>query len=297
MKRFLFISIGVILVALFLAGCKAKQVAMTPKKIRHLSVGKVTRLVRENSLDYKTLSVKKANLSINSNGKSISVRGYYKIRQDSVIQISAQKLTIPVGKLEINKDSFRIVNYLEQENIFGSFDYISDMLGIDVDYSTIQAILTGQLFSLKQDLRENNFRDFVCEVENDFYKITSLRDRKLRKITKNEDRFERYRNRKEENHLIKQDIYIDPDSFVVRKMVFDDMDFHRVLKLEFSNYEKVNDQWFPSSIIIDYKGEKATRISMDLSKISINDDSNFNFNLSPKYKSKYLHTLQGETNK
>jgi hypothetical protein len=291
-KRFCFIIIGVTLVAFVLNGCKARQVVIAPKKIRHLSVGRVTKLVKENALNYKTLSVKKANLSVNNNGKSMSVRGYYKIRKDSVIQISGQKLTIPVGKMEIVPDSFRIVYYLDQENFLGSFDYISNMLGIEVDYNTIQSILTGQLFSFKQDSRDNNFRDFACQIENDLYKITSLRDRKFRKITRNEDKLVRYRNRKDENHLIKQDIYIDPDSFVVRKMIFDDMDFHRSLNFEFSHYEKINNQWFPSSIIAQYTGEKSIRISMDLSKISIDDDWNFNFSIPSKYKKRYLHAVQ-----
>lgn len=295
MKRLCFIVIGVVLAAFVLNGCKAKKVVVAPKKIRHLSVGRVTKMVKENALDYKTLSVKKANLSVNNNGKSLSVRGYYKIRKDSVIQISGQKLTIPVGKMEIVPDSFRIIYYLDQQNFFGSFDYISNMLGIDVDYNIVQSILTGQLFSFKQDSRDNNFRDFACEIENDLYKITSLRDRKLRKLTRNEDRLERYRNRKDENHLIKQDIYIDPDSFVVRKMIFDDVDFHRTLSFEFSQYEKVNNQWFPSSIVGQYSGEKTIRISMDLSKISIDDESNFNFNIPSKYKKRYLHTVQKDS--
>jgi len=296
-KRLFFIIIGVTLAAFFLNGCKAKQVAVAPKKIRHLSVGRVTKFVRENSLNYKTLSVKKANLSVTNNGKSVSARAYYKIRRDSVIQISGQKLTIPIGKMEINPDSFRVVYYLDQENIFGSFDYFSNMLGIDVDYNIIQSILTGQLFSLRQDSRENNFRDFACEIENGFYKITSLRDRKLRKITRNEDKLERYRNRQEDNHLIKQDIYVDPDSFVVRKIIFDDMDFHRKLEFEFSNFEKVNNQWFPSSIIVEFTGEKTLRISMDLSKISIDDDWNFNFNIPPKYRNRYLNSVHKDSEK
>lgn len=279
------------LIASILGGCKVKQMAVAPpKKIRHLSVGRVVRMVKERTLNYQTLSVKKANMSVNNNGKSVSVRGYYKIRKDSVIQISAQKLAIPVGKMEINPDSFRIVYYLDQENIFGSLDYINDMLGIEVDFNVIQSILTGQLFSFRQDSRDNNFRDFACEIENDMYKITSLRDRKLRKITRNEDRLERYRNRMDENHLIKQDIYIDPDSFVVRKMVFNDMDFKRVVQFDFSHFEKVNDQWFPSDIQVDYKGEKSVKISLELSKISINDETNFNFAASPKYKNKYLQS-------
>jgi hypothetical protein len=103
-KRFLYICTGLILILFFFDSCKTKQLAVTPKRVRHLSVGRVIRMVREHTLDYQTLSVKRANVTLDNNGKSISVRGYFKIRKDSVIQISAQKIAIPVGKLEIKTD-------------------------------------------------------------------------------------------------------------------------------------------------------------------------------------------------
>jgi len=296
-NRFFFNCVCAVFISALLIGCKAKEIVVAPKKIKHLSVGRVTRLVKENSLNYETLSVKKVNLSINNNGKSVSARGYYKIRRDSVIQVSAQKLAIPVGKLEIKTDSFRIVYYLEQENIFGSFDFIREMLGLDVDFDVIQSILTGQLFSIRQDTRDNDFKDFTCDIEDDLYKITSITDRKLRKIIRNEDKLERYLNRLDDDHLVKQDIYIDPDNFVVRKMIFNDMDSNRIVKFEFSHFEKVDNQWFPGSVNVDLKGEKTISASMELSKVSIDDDWNFSFSTSSKYKNKFLRSTPMESAK
>jgi len=289
-KRLILLGFWAILAVSFITGCKQKQLVVAPKKIRHLSVGRVTRLVKENALKFETLSVQKASIELNNNGKTTSVRGSFKIRRDSIIQVTAQKLAIPVGKLELNTDSFRIVYYLDKVNIYGSIDYISDLIGLDVDFNIVQAILTDQIFSIRQDSRDSKFRDFACEIEDDLYKITSIRDRKLRKLTRNEDRLERYRNRKEEGHLIKQDIYVDPDSFVVRKMVLDDMDFNRVIQFEFAGFEKVDNQWFASKINMHFRSERNIDVSMDLSKISLNDEQNFEFTIAPKYKKKVLES-------
>jgi len=268
--------------------CKQKQLVVAPKKIRHLSVGRVTRLAREKALKFETLSAKKVSIEFNNNGKTSSIRGSLKIRRDSIIQVTAQKLTIPVGKLELNTDSFRIVYYLDKENIYGSIDYISDLIGMDIDFNVIQSLLTDQIFSIRQDSRENRFRDFACEIENDLYKITTIRDRKMRKLTRNEDRFERYRNRKEDAALIKQDIYVDPDSFVVRKLVLNDLGSDRLVQFDFSKFEKVDNQWFPSMINMHFRSDKKIDISMDLSRISLNDEQNFGFAIAPKYKKKVL---------
>jgi hypothetical protein len=144
------------------------------------------------------------------------------------------------------------------------------------------------MFSFRQDPREKDFKEFYCDIEDDMYKISSLRDRKLRRFNKNEEKLERYRNRLDEGHVIKQDIYIDPDSFVVRKMVFNDLDNNRGVKLEFSRYEKVMDQWFPALIEIQITGEKKIELSIELSKISMNNETNFGFSVSPKYKKKLI---------
>jgi hypothetical protein len=262
-------------------------VVVAPKKIRHLSVGRVTRFTREKGLKFETLSARKVSIELNNNGKTSSVRGSLKIRRDSIIQVTAQKLTIPVGKLELNPDSFRVVYYLDKENIYGSIDYISEMIGMDIDFNIIQSILTDQIFSIHQETRENTFRDFACEIEDNLYKITTIRDRKMRKLTRNEDRFERYRNRREET-LIKQDIYVDPDSFVVRKLVLEDLDTERKVQFDFSKFGKVNNQWFPGIIDMHFKGDKYLDLSIELSKITLNDEKNFEFSIAPKYRKRVL---------
>lgn len=287
-KQFIFCLLWVIILSFFFSGCKQTEKIAVPKKIKRYSVGKVIKMTNDNSLKFETLSVKKFILSFSNDGRSTSIRGSYKIRRDSIIQLYAQKLTIPLGKLEVNTDSFRMVYFLEQELLVGKNNYLNKLLGMDIDFSVLQALLSNKIFSFRQDPREKDFKEFYCEIEDDMYKISSIRDRKLRKFNKNEEKLERYRNRLDEGNVIKQDIYIDPDSFVVRRMVFNDLDTNRGVRLEFSNYEKVMDQWFPGMINMQLTGEKKIELSVELSKISLNDESNFGFSVSPKYAKKLI---------
>ena len=280
--------IGIIILTFFLQGCKQKEKIIIPKRIKRYSVGKVVKLVTDNSLKYETLSVKKLSASYTNEDKSLSFRGSYKIRRDSIIQLYAQKLAIPVGKLEVNLDSFKLVNFVQQEIMIGKNSYLSEFIGTEVDYSVLQALLSNKLFSFRQDTREKDFKDYVCDIEDDMYKISSIRDRKFKKFNKNEERLERYRNRLDEGHVIKQDIFVDPDSFVVRRMVLNDLDTKKGVKLEFSKFEKVNDQWFPGSIDMQVIGDKKIELSIELSKVSLDDEQNFGFSFSSKYKTKII---------
>jgi hypothetical protein len=285
--RYWFISLFIIL--FFFTGCKQIEKIVLPKKIKRYSVGRVIKMVNDNALKYETLSVKKFSLSLSNDGKVSSVRGSYKIRRDSIIQVYAQKLAIPIGKMEVNTDSFKIVYFLDQKLFFGKNNYLSKTLGMDFDFGIFQALLSNKMFSFRQDPKEKNFKDFVCEIEDNMYKISSMRERKLKRINKSEEKLERYRNRvEEEGHLIKQDIYIDPDSFVVKRMVFNDLDTSRLVQLEFSNYEKVMNQWFPTLIDMQLIGEKKIELSIELSKISLDDEKSFGFSVSPKYKKELI---------
>ncbi len=282
--KFINYFLFVIILALLLSGCKHVEKVAQSKRIKHYSVGKVIKIVNDKSLKFETLSVKKASITFSNEGKVTSVRGSYKIKRDSVIQVYAQKLAIPIGKLEVNADSFRVVYFIDQQLFIGKNNYLSKLLGIEVDYGILQALLSNKLFSFRQDSKDKDFKDFVCEIEDNMYKITSIRDRKLKRFNKNEEKLERYRNRLDIGHLIKQDIYIDPDSFVVRKMIFNDLDTNNGVKLEFSKYDKVMDQWFPGLMEISLTGQKKVELSIELSKVSLDDEKNFGFSVSPKYK-------------
>lgn len=287
-RQLIYCFYWVLILSLFLSGCKQTQKIAVPKRIKRYSVGKVIKLTNENSLKYESLSVKKAVLSLSNEGKTTSIRGSYKIRRDSIIQIYAQKLAIPIGKLEVNTDSFRIVNFLEQELLTGKNNYLTKFLGMDVDFGVLQALLSNKMFSFRQDPKDKNFKEFFCDIEDDMYKISSFRDRKLKKFSKNESKLERYRNRLDDGHVIKQDIYIDPDSFVVRRMVFSDLESGKGAKIEFSKYEKVMEQWFPGMIDIQLTGGKKVEMSIELSKVSLNDETNFGFSVPQKYKKKLI---------
>ena len=287
-KQVIYCFFGIVIISLLFSGCKQTEKIAVPKRIKRYSVGKVIKMVNDNALKYETLSVKKFALSLSNEGKISSVRGSYKIRRDSIIQIYAQKLAIPVGKMEVSPDSFKIVYFLDQELFIGKNNYLSKLIGMDLDFGVLQAILSNKLFSFRQDSKDKDFREFVTEIEDSMYKISSIRDRKLKRFNKNEDKLERYRNRMDDPHLIKQDIFIDPDSFVVKRMVFNDLDNNRKAKLEFSNYEKVMNQWFPGLIAIQLTGEKKIELSIELSKVSLDDERNFGFSVSQKYRKKLI---------
>jgi hypothetical protein len=282
-------KIIVILSLMVMFGCKhAEKVVVPERKIKRLGVSRVIRLVEDNGLKYNTLNVGRVNVSFEKENKTTSIKGSYKISKDSVIQVSAQKLAIPVGKLEANPDSFTAVYHLEKEVYQGSYNFISELIGSDVDFNIIQSVLGFQLYSFKQTEDEKDFRDYYIDIVDEMYKISSLHDRKLRKLEKNEDKLGRLKNRLSDRHLMKQDIFVDPDMFVIRKMVFDDLEVERVLTIEFSEFSQINQQFFPGNIRLTISGSENMVLNIQLSRITIDEPANFGFNIPERYSRKHL---------
>lgn len=281
-KAVIFCSLWILLI--LGSGCKHTEKIVIEKKVKPVSVRRVVRMVTENELKYRTLSVKKVSLTIDNNGEVKSARGFYRIKRDSIIQVSAQTLIIPVGKLELGTDSFKIVNHLAKQVIKGTIQNIADTIGYDIDFQTIQSILSNHMQSLKQEFKENQFKDYVAVVENNMYKISSIRERRFRKFAANEVKLERFKQRKDEPHLVKQDIYVDPDIFVVRKEIYHDIDTDRIITIEFSEFKAIGTKWFPGKIHLSVSGKEKLDIQVELSKVSIDDEKDFGFSIPSKYK-------------
>jgi len=272
------------LLLLLFTGCKHLEKVVIERKLKPVSVRRVVRLVGENELNYNTLSVKKVRLTINNDGDTHSITGLYRIKKDSIIQVKAQKLTVPIGNLEIDKDSFRVVKHIGSSVILGTLQNINDLAGTDVDFQTIQSILSNHIQSIKQDQKDNPFKDYTMAIEKNMYKISSIRERKFRKYSNNENRFERFKQRNEEEHLVKHNIFIDPDLFVVREVVFNDLNTGIVVTIEFSDFKELGTKWFPGTIHLSVSGKKKLEVQVELSKVSIDDEKDFGFTIPPKYK-------------
>jgi len=278
-----------------LAGCKQVQKVVIEKKVKPITVRRVVRLVSDNELKFNTLLVKKVSLTYSNNGEETSFRGMYKIRKDSVIQISAQKLAIPIGKLEVGIDSFRVVQHIGKKVMSGLLQEIGDLVGYDIDYQIVESIFSNHLQSIKSDQKDNPFKDYVIAIEENMYKISSIRERRFRKFVNNEDKLERFKQRKDEQYLVKQDIFIDPDLFVVRKELYHDIDSGRIITIEYSDFKAIGNNWFPGNLHISVSGKEKLDIQAELSRVSINDEHDFGFSVPTKYKKEALKRVKNNT--
>ena len=182
------LSIAILLLIFLQFSCKSTY-ELGQKRAHGMSDNKLYNQIQDSSLMYKTLWVKRFSAHYESKGKSQNIRGSIKVLRDSIImvQINAPTGILEVARVYITPDSVKVLDRLKKKYIVSDFDYLSNKLNMDINFYTLQSILTNEIFQL-QDLNERHrpfIRNFKGKVIDDKYVFISDKaakvERKLRK--------------------------------------------------------------------------------------------------------------------
>ncbi|KOH43787.1 DUF4292 domain-containing protein [Sunxiuqinia dokdonensis] len=279
------IIILIFVVFLGISSCKTSKVVST-EKIRPMNTNRLIRKVQDKSFDYDMLAIKRIVCQYEGPDEKASFRANLKSEKDKQILLTISKINIPLARLLLTPDSVRMVNYLKKEYLEEGYEYLSDLVNMELNFDLVQSIISNDAFSYRDDPRDNDFREFVSYADSGMYILQSIKNRKLDKIEQKgkEDKIDRYLNKLGEDDFIVQHFYIDSKTFKIRKIVLDDQSNSRKVTVDFSDFEKVDRQLYPGNINILFASpEKELSMKIKLSKFSTEKDQSFNFNIPDKY--------------
>jgi hypothetical protein len=245
----------ILVLYMILFSCKtAEKVPET--RLRPMSPGRLLKNVEESAFDYTHFNVRRVNVQIDDGESKTSFRAGLQAIKDTEIQISVTKFNIPLGRISLTPDSIIFINYIERSFIADDYKALSNFLDFELDFNAIQAILSGNIFSFFED--DDDLRDYKSYTDRGMYMIQSEKIRKLRKIDEKGkvQKMERKMRRMDEDALIVQTFYFDAELFVLRQMILDDKTNTRKAELNFSDFSKVGQKFYPGTIEISFISEE-----------------------------------------
>lgn len=130
-----------ILIILSVSACKTRQKGATARPDRQSQ--QIRMKINEAEGSYQTFSGK-AKVSVDNNGKTNNLGMNIRMRKDSVIWISVTALAgIEVARALITPDSIKVLDRVNNKYIRHSFSYLGQLLKYDIDFATLQALMTG----------------------------------------------------------------------------------------------------------------------------------------------------------
>ena len=277
----------VCLVFIGFSSCKTTRVVTTSTEVvKPMGASKLIRNIENNAFDYKHLSIKKISCQFDNGKTRTSFKASIVAKKDKQIIVMLSKLNIPVGRLWLTPDSVKFINYLEKNYFLDDYSYLSSMLDMDLDFETVQAINSNNVFSLGIQKREKEIKDYEAKIDSGMYVLESVKKLKPRK--ENQKISERRQVRKAQKIVpdspVRQSIYIDPVTFKLRKIKLVDATNARNLKIDFSDFVPVEKQLYPGEMSLNLASpENTMQLHIKFAGFSTEEEKEVRFRIPEKY--------------
>lgn len=288
MRRFLkYLVVASIAVTLGLTSCKTTSKIPAEVKAKPISTTKLLKKVEENAFEYEYLTIKSIRCNYSGNKTKASFKINLKAKRDEKILVSISKLNIPAGRVLLTPDSIIYVNYIDREYFVDDYSYLSSVLNIDLDFATIQSIISNNAFSYRNDAREKDYRTFKLYIESNMYVLQSEKERKIYKMDEKqkEQKIERRLKRLDDEALIIQRMFFNPENFTLTKLELDDKTNGRNMNMVFENFVEVEEMEYPSSMNMNFLSPNENlNMKIKLGGFSTEKVKSFNIKIPDKYE-------------
>lgn len=277
---------ALIFLAIGFSSCKTSR-DIPRVEAKAISTVKLLKKVEENSFDYESFSIKRISCQFSSNSTKATFKINLKALKDDKILVSISKLNIPVGRVLLTPDSVKYVNYIDRNYFIDDYSFLSDFLNIDLDFATIQSILSNNAFSYRNDPRDKDFKTFESFIESGMYVLQSEKERKIFKMDEKgkTGKIERRLKRLDDDALILQKMYFNPASFDLTKLLIVDKTNDRTMEMDFGDFEKVGQKYYPGSIDMSFVSEEENvSLKIRMNGFSTEKIDTISLNIPEKYE-------------
>lgn len=238
-----------IIISLFSCG-SVKEIAKIDKEIASISRKNLISIVKDSSLNYSAVLLKKVNISISEKGSISSYNGSIRIIKDSAIWISLNAaFGIEVVRMLLTKDSLSFVDRYHKQYYTGDYAFLSDIIGIDLNFPVIQSLLTNDLLNYEAVLESNSSLKFDSQISDGYYILMSMKkskfDRKLKQVERNINSNKNY-------SVIYQTNFVNPKSFKVNKIYITELYKDWKMNVTYSDYSRISNNLMPQEILFSF---------------------------------------------
>jgi len=239
----------VILILFIAFGCKSSKRMASSGTLNSQVTSK--QLIKEHNkieANFKTLQARVKVEYIQGN-KSQTHTLSLRMEKDKTIWLSA---TIGIVRVKITPSKVSFYNKLDNTYFDGDFSLISDLLGTTLDFEKIQNILLGNaIYNLKEDKYDAGIHEgsYLLSPQN-------------------------------QNELFEIFYLLNPTHFKMDSQELAQSLEHRMLKIDYKNYQEIEKQIIPQSVkVIAVEKNDEISINMEFKSVALNTDLRFPFRI------------------
>lgn len=271
------------IISLTLASCRTAIKLVEKKEVPPITENKLFKNIEFNELEYKTLFVKRMDISIENKKGSNNFKASLKIQKDNFIQLSVTApLGIEVARVLLTNDSIKFIDVYHKKYFVTDYEYLNEKYDVRIGYDCIQNLLTNTFFNFESCSGLEKNKKYKLDRISEGYELSSLEEKALgRKIKK----LYKKRRKNKDFILILQKILIDPQSYRPLMMSMEDVDEDMGVAVKYKNFKDFSGKIFPEKMefTLEFDQEKI-KVEVKFQKIEFDVPMESNFRISSKYK-------------
>ncbi len=280
--------IALFLMVFWLSSCRTARELPTAV-VKPMSTGKLLKKIEQSTFHYEYLTIKRISCQFSNNDKKTNFIINLKTLKDEKILVSISKLRVPVGRVLLTPDSVKYVNYIDHNYFVDDYSYLSSFLNIDLDFATVQSIVSNNAFSYRNDAKNKDFKTFKSFIEDGMYVLQSEKTKKIFKMEEKSKvgktgKIERRMKRLDDEALIIQKMYFSPVNFALTELIINDKTNDRIMNMKFNDFVEVQKKDYPGVIDMSFNSENnEVKLKLKMSGFSTEKVNSFNIKIPEKY--------------
>jgi hypothetical protein len=259
-----------LMATIFAAGCKSQR-SLIKAPIKEQGTDYLFNKLKDNELKFNTIEAR-FRIDYNENRRFLDFKGQVRIVKDSTIWISFnQDLGIEIARILITQDSVKFIDRFNKQFLITDYDFINNFLNTNLDFGILQSLMLGN------DFEYYDMAEFKTTVDGGQYRLSTSGRSKLKKYV---------RNSEDDQRVFLQDTWLDPATFKILQIRLKEPTKNsKKLTAEYTNFENVEGQMFPSETNYQIDAENQINVKVRFSRIVLNKQLNFPFNIPDSYSS------------
>lgn len=265
----------ILILTLSLASCGGKKKTIDGDKLKNRNWKELVDALKNNEFKYEWIR-SKASADVIFKGENNSVKANFRIRKDSASWINLSK-GIQIMTAVASTDSIKVLKKIgEKEYYIDDFNTVNKFLNTEVDYSLLEDFFAGNAIGFDYDSIK-----YKSGIDEGMYVLSSDKIKKLDKMLKRG-----YNKNKE----ILYRCWINPVNFKCQKVRVDLLLDSASLTVKYGDWKTIEGgQVYPFLSTISLETLKDTvQLSLEYSKITINEPQEMPFKLTDSYQQMIL---------
>ena len=247
-------------IMLFLFSCKTASNVQYNSNLKKRSAKFLLQKMEENSYSYDWLAAK-AKVKFESKDQNVSFTVNLRIRQDSIIWLKVQKISVEGLRVRMSPDRIEVLNRQDNQYIVETFESVKNKMPIPFGFNEIENLLAGNPV-MQEGL------DFEVSTDSAFYVLEA-------KINSNKNTASANGNVKiwlDENHrMVRLSAKIDGSS----------------VDANFADFQAINEKCFVAfekDIVLNSPESGEIRFKINFNKIDLNEEQDLKFEIPEHYE-------------